>query len=73
MLINMEERMKLYAIIISIIAIIIYIIFLCRHYIYAYLKYFREELKYRKDLSHSLKIDLKRKLSCLQHSYNPLV
>lgn len=56
--------MKLYAIIISIIAIIIYIIFLCRHYIYAYLKYFREELKYRKDLSHSLKIDLKtRELS----------
>lgn len=51
--------MKFYAILIAIIAVIIYIIYLCRYVILAYLKYFKGELKYKKDVKKHLKVDLK--------------
>ena len=51
--------MKLYAILLAIIAVIIYIIYLCRYVILAYLKYFKGELKYKKDVKKHLKVDLK--------------
>lgn len=51
--------MKLYAILLAIIAVIIYIIYLCRYVILAYLKYFKGELKYKKDVKKNLKVDLK--------------
>jgi len=56
--------MIFYAILITIIVIFIYVTFSCRYIILSYLKYFKGQLKYKKDVYKSLKIDLKtRKLS----------
>lgn len=51
--------MKFYAILITVVIIIIYVGISCRYYIAAYLKYFKGELKYKRDRNESLKTDLK--------------
>lgn len=54
--------MKVYIVLITVIIIIIYILISCRHMIAQYLKYFKGELKYKKDVRENLKVDLRARL-----------
>lgn len=54
--------MILYAVLTTILIVTIYIVISCRHIIKAYLKYFSGQLKYKKDVNESLKIDLKSRM-----------
>ncbi len=54
--------MLLFAVIITVVVIVIYVIFSSRNILKGYFKYFKSDLKYRKDVKESLKIDLKTRI-----------